>query len=172
MALLHLNANRIHDKQPGRAVITTPEIVATPGQKVAFIHVTVPRAEIAQAMHAGLEELSAALKSQGVAPTGPWFTHHLRRPTETFDYRICFPVDEDMKSEGRVEIGALEPSMVVRTVYTGSYSGLPAAWGEFVAWIETNKLETREDLWERYLVGPESSPRPEEWRTELNRPLA
>ena len=153
-------------------MITVPEIVESPGQKVAFIHVTVPRAGIMQAMHAGLDELSAALKAQGVAPTGPWFTHHLRRPTETFDYRICFPVDKDVRPDGRVEMGALEPATVVRSVYSGDYAGLAAAWGEFIAWIEANKLETREDLWERYLVGPESSARPEEWRTELNRPLA
>jgi hypothetical protein len=27
------------------------------------------------------------------------------------------------------------------------------------------------DLWERYIAGPESSPAPATWRTELNRPL-
>lgn len=153
-------------------MITTPEIVTSPSQKVAFLHVTVPRAEIAEAMHLGLDELSAALKSQGVAPTGPWFTHHLRRPTDTFDYRICFPVDQDVKPVGRVEMGALEAATVVRSVYSGDYQGLSAAWGEFVAWIETNDLKTREDLWERYLVGPESGASPQEWRTEMNLPLA
>jgi effector-binding domain-containing protein len=153
-------------------MITTPEIVESPGQQVAFIHVTVPREGIMEAMHAGLSELGAVLKAQGVAPTGPWFTHHLRRPSETFDYRICFPVDKDVRPEGRVEMSTLEPARVVLSVYSGDYKGLPAAWGEFVSWIEANGLKTREDLWERYLVGPESSPRPEEWRTELNRPLA
>ena len=152
-------------------MITTPEIVESPGQRVVFIHVTVPRQQIAEAMHAGLAELSAVLKSQNVTPLGPWFTHHLRRPTDTFDYRICFPVNEDVRSEGRAQMGTLEPAMVVRSVYSGDCKGLPAAWGEFVAWIEAHHLNTREDLWERYLVGPESSAKPDEWRTELNRPL-
>ena len=153
-------------------MLTTPEIVESPVQKIVFIHVTIPRAEIMQAMHSGLGELSAALKSQGVAPTGPWFTYHLRRPTETFDYRICFPVDKDVKPEGRVEMGSLEAARVVRTIYSGDYSGLGGAWGEFVSWTEANNLKTRDDLWERYLVGPESGAGPEGWRTELNRPLA
>ena len=153
-------------------MITTPEIVESPEQKIVFIHVTIPRAEIMQAMHSGLGELSAALKSQGVAPTGPWFTYHLRRPTETFDFRICFPVDKDVRPEGRAEMGSLEAARVVRAIYSGDYSGLGAAWGEFVSWIETNNLKTRDDLWERYLVGPESGAGPEGWRTELNRPLA
>jgi effector-binding domain-containing protein len=125
-----------------------------------------------QAMHAGLEELSAVLKAQKVAPTGPWFTHHTRRPNETFDFRICFPVDDVVEHTGRVYSGKLEAATVARTVYSGNYTGLPAAWGEFMAWIEANDHEARVDLWERYVVGPETSARPEEWRTELNRPLA
>jgi hypothetical protein len=81
-------------------VISTPEIVESPAQKIAFVHVTVPRAEIMTAMHAGLDELGTALKAQGIAPTGPWFTHHSRRPDEIFDFRICFPVDGDVKPVG------------------------------------------------------------------------
>lgn len=152
-------------------MITTPEIVECPAQKFAFIHVVIPREQIMEAMQSGLAELTSALRSQGIPPTGPWFTHHLRRPTDTFDYRICFPVEEDLKPEGRIEMGSLDPTMVVRTIYTGNYTGLPAAWGEFVAWTEANHLNTREDLWERYLLGPESAP-PDQWRTEMNRPLA
>jgi effector-binding domain-containing protein len=152
-------------------MIGTPEIVEVPAQKIAFIHVNIPRTEIMQAMHSGLDELGAALKAQGVRPTGPWFTHHTRRPNETFDFRICFPVEKDVKPAGRVELGVLEAASVARTVYSGHYDGLGKAWGEFVAWTEVNNLKTREDLWERYLVGPESGAGPEGWRTELNRPL-
>jgi effector-binding domain-containing protein len=153
-------------------VISEPEIVETAAQLVAYVHVTIPRAEVMAAMHAGLKELGEVLKAQQIAPTGPWFTHHIRRPHETFDFRICFPVDEVVAQAGRVYPGELEAVRVVRTVYRGNYAGLPAAWGEFMAWIEENDYETREDLWERYVVGPDTSSRPEDWRTELNRPLA
>ena len=153
-------------------MISEPEIVESPAQLVAYVHVTVPRAEVMPAMHAGLEELGEVLKAQNVEPTGPWFTHHIRRPHETFDFRICFPVDEVVEHTGRVYLGELEAVQVARTVYSGSYAGLSAAWGEFMAWLEANDYETREDLWERYVVGPDTSARPEEWRTELNRPLA
>lgn len=151
---------------------STPEIVDSPAQKIAFIHVTTTQADIMQAMHAGLNELGATLKEQGATPTGAWFTHHLRRPTESFDFRICFPIAKDVKPIGRVELGVLEGSRVARTVYSGSYNGLPMAWGEFMEWIETKGLATRHDLWERYLVGPEVGSDSSQWRTELNRPLA
>jgi effector-binding domain-containing protein len=152
-------------------MITQPEIVESPEQAIALIHVTVPRDEIMAAMRAGLDELSAALRVQKVEPVGPWFTHHLRRPSESFDFRICFPVAQAVKATGRVEPGVREAATVARTVYSGNYTGLVAAWGQFREWIEANNYQPRADLWETYLVGPEASGRPEEWRTELNRPL-
>lgn len=148
-----------------------PEIVDVPAQKVAFIHVTATQAEIMQAMHAGLDELRVALEEQKTEPTGPWFTHHLRRPTDSFDFRICFPVSQDVKPVGRVQPGMLDQARVARTIYSGPYSGLPSAWGEFMSSIKAEGLRTRDDLWERYLVGPDSSDNSSEWRTELNRPL-
>ena len=60
---------------------------------------------------------------------------------------------------------------VARAVYQGRYEGLAAAWGEFLAWVEAGGHPRAPDLWERYLVGPETSPDPTNWRTELNRPL-
>jgi effector-binding domain-containing protein len=60
---------------------------------------------------------------------------------------------------------------VARTVYRGPYEGLGTAWGEFNAWIAANGHTPAPDLWECYVAGPESSPDPATWRTELNRPL-
>lgn len=153
-------------------MISEPEIVEKAAQLVAYVHVTIPRTQVMSAMQEGLRELGEVLKAQKVAPTGPWFAHHIRRPHETFDFRICFPVGEVVEQTGRVYAGELEAVQVARTVYSGNYDGLGAAWGEFMAWIEANDYETREDLWECYVVGPDTSARPEEWRTELNRPLA
>lgn len=51
------------------------------------------------------------------------------------------------------------------------YEGLPGAWAEFEAWIAASGHKTASDLWEVHTVGPESSSNPDDWRTELNRPL-
>ena len=61
---------------------------------------------------------------------------------------------------------------LARTTYHGSYEGLGAAWGEFQEWIAARDLQPAAELWERYLVGPDSSSDPRAWRTELSRPLA
>jgi effector-binding domain-containing protein len=54
----------------------------------------------------------------------------------------------------------------------GPYEGLPSAWSEFNKWMKADGHEQAENLWEVYLVGPQSSPDAANWRTELNRPLA
>jgi effector-binding domain-containing protein len=45
------------------------------------------------------------------------------------------------------------------------------AWHDFAGWIEANGYTTAEDLYECYIVGPESSPDPADWCTELSRPV-
>jgi len=64
------------------------------------------------------------------------------------------------------------PRSEMRKVYSGPYEGLPSAWGEFNKWMKANGHKQAENLWEVYSVGPQSSPDPANWRTELNRPLA
>jgi effector-binding domain-containing protein len=152
-------------------MIETPQITETVAQHYAYLRQNVPREEIRTVMGPGIKEVYAALTAQGVASSGPWFTHHLKRPDAFFDFEICVPVAGPIESAGRVEAGVWPSMRVAQTVYHGGYEGLPAAWGEFEAWIAANGLKTAEDLWERYVVNPDSSRNPAEWRTELNRPL-
>ncbi len=152
-------------------MIDTPRITQAPTQLTACIHLTVPRTEIQNVMGPGLHELLAAVAQQGITPSGPWFTHHLRMDPNTFDFEICVPVTKPVAATGRVQPGQLSAATVAQTTYHGSYEGLSAAWGEFEAWIKANGHTAAPDLWERYLIGPESSPDPSTWRTELNRPL-
>jgi len=152
-------------------VLDVPRITTTAAQLTAVIHLTIPRVEIRNVMGPGLAELKAAIATQGIAPTGPWFTHHLRMDPLVFDFEICLPVTKPVGAAGRMKPGQLHATTVARTVYHGDYQGLAAAWGEFDGWIAANGHKPRGDLWECYLVGPESSPNPGDWRTELNRPL-
>lgn len=153
--------------------ISAPQIIdRTAAQKTAFIHLTVPRSEIRNVMGPGLQELRATVEAQGIAVTGAWFTHHLRIDPEIFDFRISLPVASKVEAAGRVEAGELPPRTVAQTIYTGPYEGLGSAWGEFTAWIEGQGHKAAADIWECYVSGPESSPEPGNWHTELNCPLA
>lgn len=153
-------------------MIETPEITQSETRPVAFIHLTIPREEIRNVMGPGITEVYATLGAQGIAPAGPWLSHHLRTPSDTFDFRICVPVNSPVEPSGRVQAGELPAARVVRTIYHGPYEGIGAAWGEFGAWIAREGIAVGPDFWECYLVGPESGLDPSEYRTEFNRPLA
>jgi effector-binding domain-containing protein len=153
------------------SMIDAPHITQTTAQLLALIHVTVPRNEVQSVMGPGLQELVAAVKAQGISPAGPWFTHHLKMDPAVFDFEICVPVTAPVAAGGRVRPGNMPVVKVARTIYRGPYEGLGAAWGEFSAWIAANGHAPRPDLYESYLVGPESSPDPAKWCTELSKPL-
>lgn len=153
-------------------MLETPNIVETADQPTAVLHLTVPAREIRNVMGPGLNEVRAAVAAQGIAVAGPWFTHHFQRPSDVFDFEICVPVAATITASGRVQPSQWPAMKVARAVYQGPYEGLGAAWGEFDAWIAANGHSPRPDLWERYVVGPESGPDSAAYRTELNRPLS
>ncbi|HZD06082.1 MAG TPA: GyrI-like domain-containing protein [Longimicrobiales bacterium] len=152
-------------------MIDPPRITRTEPQLYSVIHLTVPREEMRKVMGPGVTELMEAIDAQGLHLAGPWFTHHLRLDPDTFDFEIGVPVATPVVPTGRVRSGHRPAMRVARTIFRGAYEGLPDAWGEFDAWIVAEGHAPGPDLWEWYVTGPESSPWPAAWRTELNRPL-
>jgi effector-binding domain-containing protein len=152
-------------------MLDTPQITQTADQLTAFIRLTIPRKEIRNVMGPGIGELMAAVAAQGIAPAGPWFSHHLRMDPDIFDLEISVPVTSQVAAAGRVKPGKWPATKVARTVYRGDYAGLGEAWGEFNDWIAAHGHRPGPDLWECYVTGPESSPDPAAWLTELTRPL-
>jgi effector-binding domain-containing protein len=152
-------------------MLDKPHIVQTEAQLTAVIHLTIPRAKIQTVMGPAISEVMAAVAAQGVGPAGPVFSHHLRMDPDTFDFEVGVPVKAPVSATGRVKASQLPAATVARTIHHGPYEGLGSAWGEFGAWIATEGHTPAADLWECYVAGPESSPDPSTWRTELNRPL-
>jgi len=101
-------------------------------------------------------------------PSGPMFSYHHRRPSDTFDFEIGFPVAKAIKPSGRVVNGTLPGEKVVRTVYQGPYEQLGEAWGELQGWVRERKLVETGRFWESYLSNPDEVKDAKEYRTELN----
>jgi effector-binding domain-containing protein len=152
-------------------MIDPPQFVNSEAQPAAVIRLKIPRSEIQAVMGPAMAEVVAAAQAQGIGPAGPLFSHHFRMTPDVFDFEVGVPVTGPVKPVSRVQPGALPAARVVRTVYHGGYEGLAGGWGEFDAWLQANSHPTAANLWERYLTGPETSPNPADWRTELNRPL-
>jgi len=143
-------------------MLDTPWITEVPAQLSAAIHLTISRDEIRRVIDPALHELIDAVESQGLTPTGPWFTHHFSIDPEIFDFEVCLPLATKIAPTGRVRPSELPASKVARTIYYGGLSGLPAAWREFNDWIAERGLTAAADLWECHVS---------KGRTELNRPL-
>lgn len=150
-------------------MIETPQIVETTALPLAIIPIVASWQDMPKVMGPGIAELLAAITAQGIKPAGEIFTHHLRRPTETFDFEISVPVSTPIAAAGRVQPGEWPAMKMARTVYHGAYEGLGDAWPEFMDWIAAKGHTTTDELWECYTVGPHSTPDPSAWRTELSR---
>lgn len=146
-------------------------LVETEAQPAAVIRLTCPREEIQQVMSPAIEEVLAAVSTQGIGPVGPLFAHHFGMQPGIFNFEVGFPVSAPVTPAGRVKAGEIPGGKVLRTIYTGPYEGLGDAWGEFKDKIASTQHTEAPNLWERYLTGPESSPDPATWQTELNQPL-
>jgi len=152
-------------------MIATPEIIQTRAKTAAVIHLTIPRAEMMKTFGPAVGELLAELARQGVTPQGAVFAHHLTTSAATFDFELGFKINAPVKANGRVKPGELPAAKVARTTYCGPYEGLHPAWIEFNQWMKANGLRQADSLWEVYSVGPETTPDPANWRTEMIRPL-
>jgi effector-binding domain-containing protein len=155
----------------GSAMLATLEIVDMADFDVAFIPVEVEAARIRDIMGPTLAELRVAVAAQGLGADGPWLTHHWRRPDEKFLFDLCLPTQRPIAAAGRVRPGVISAARIARGQYVGDYSGLPGAWTAFSSWVAAQGVKTRADFWETYLCGPASGLPPQDWRTELVKPL-
>ena len=152
-------------------MIDSPSVTKSEARETAVVRLVVPRADIQKVMGPAIQEVMATLAAQGVQPAGPLFSYHVRVDPKVFDFEVGVPVTKPVTPAGRVVASRLPSCTVARTVYHGGYEGLPAAWGDFMAWIDSRSHAAGSDFWECYLEGPESGPDASQWRTELDRPL-
>lgn len=140
-----------------------------------MIHLTVTPSEMPNVFGPAVGELLQELKAQGISPAGPLVAYHfnLNGPGfEMFDFEVGFPVDTAVRANGRVQPSELPSVRALQTNYHGPYEGLPAAWGEFQAWLSANGHVAAPSLFETYVLGPANSADPVTWQTELTRVLA
>lgn len=154
-----------------RLVIDTPHIVQADAQFTAVIRFAISREELKFVMAAAITEVIETVTAQEVGPAGPVFVHHLSIAPDRLEFEVGVPISSPFAPTGRVVPSHLPAASVARTIYYGSYDGLSDAWAWFGRWIAAERYTAAQDLWEVYLVGPEASPNPIYWRTELNRPL-
>jgi effector-binding domain-containing protein len=149
-------------------MITPPEVIHTQEIATAVIHLVIPCRDMPKYMDPAIEELIKTITGQGVGITGPMFSFHHRRPTDTFDFELGFPVANAIRSEGRVVNSKLPALKVVRSVYQGPYDGLAQAWPTLQTWMKENGHVGLPRFWESYLNNPHEVKSQGDYLTELN----
>ena len=149
-------------------MIAPPELTTTTEQATASIHLVIPAKDMGRYMDPAIQEIIKVITEQGIHITGPMFSYHNRRPSDTFDFEIGFPVSKAVKEEGRVKNSILPAVKVARAVYQGPYEHLGEAWGELQRWVRERKLAESGRFYECYLNNPDEVKDPKDYRTELN----
>lgn len=149
-------------------MITPPEVITTQEIATAVIHLLIPCQDMGKQMDPAIQEVIKIISSQDVQIAGPMFSYHRRRPSDTFDFEIGFPVAKAIKEEGRVKNSKLPAARVVRSVYQGPYEGLAQAWPAVQQWVRANGHGEAGRFWESYLNNPDEVKDPKDYRTELN----
>jgi effector-binding domain-containing protein len=149
-------------------MITSPEVTTITEQLAATIHLVITGRDMPKYMDPAIQEILQVLADQGMRPAGPMFSYHHRRPSDTFDFEIGFPVAKTVNEAGRVQNSALPAAKVVRAVYRGPYERLGDAWRELQDWVRERKLPEDGRFFERYLNNPDEVKDPKDYRTELN----
>lgn len=152
-------------------MIEPPRITTLPAQTTAVIRLHIPCEDCQKEFGPAVQELLGELANQGLAPAGPLFDHHFSAPDTHFDFEIGFPTATAVQPAGRVTAAERPEMRAAVTVLHGDYEQLPEAWPEFMKWVEGEGLPHAADFWQIFTQGPESSSNPEDWRTELVRPL-
>lgn len=149
-------------------MITTPEVITTKETITAAIPLVIPGRDMPKYIDPAIQEIIKVITDQGINIVGLMFSYHHRRPSDTFDFEIGFPVSKPIKEEGRVINSKLPSVKVVRSVYQGPYEGLAQAWPTLQKWVRENGHGETGKFWESYLNNPNEVKSPSEYRTELN----
>lgn len=149
-------------------MMTKPTILRTKGLATAVIRMVIPAKDMAKYMDPAIQEILQVLSEQNMVPAGPMFSYHHRRPTETFDFELGFPIAAKIKESGRVVNSILPAVNVARCIHQGPYENLGSAWGELEKWVQDQDRSGSGRFWECYLNDPTAVKSPEEYRTELN----
>ena len=97
-------------------MLDTPYLTQSAEEATATVRITVPRSEIRQVMKPGPAELMSTVATQGIASTGPRFSHHSNMDPEFFDFEISVPVTTPIRPSGRVQAGVMTSVGVARAV--------------------------------------------------------
>lgn len=140
----------------------------------AGVRKQVTMARLGAAIGPGIDEVRQWLDAHGLAPSGAplvrYFSIDMDRP---FDIDIGLQVATPVHGDTQVQSLQLPAGRYAVARYTGTYTGIGTATGEFERWVDEQGLHCKMagERWasrvEIYETNPDEVPDPAQWVTEL-----
>lgn len=115
-----------------------------------------------------IERLCERVFGGGLTAAGPLFSIYYDEDfdPDRADFEVCIPVRESTP-----EAKTLPASRVLFTTHVGAYDEVGAAYQKVMDEVNARGLQVIGPPREVYLRGPETSPEPEQWITEIQFPV-
>lgn len=149
----------------------TIELAQREPQLIEGVREVVPMSSLSEFFGRAFGTTAEVLARQGATPKGPPVALYRGPAKDTVDVLAGFPLARPANPEGGVVLETLPGGATVEAVHTGPYDTLSATYGELSDWFTEQCMETPLEMWEEYLVGPETEPDPQRWQTRIVFPL-
>jgi DNA-binding transcriptional MerR regulator len=155
--------------RPGIAV----EFRTEPPLRVAAISETVRHDDVDQWWRTAMDELHAAVRAAGTAPTGPagglYATELFAEEEGTAT--LYLPVGADIAGSGRVRMTVLPAAELAVAVHPGPHAGAGRTYADLGTFVAERLIAVDGPVRERYLVGTDDTADESRWRTEICWPV-
>lgn len=147
-------------------------VVDVPETHVIAIRGAHPAADVPAFIGTAFDDLFGHLGRLGIEPAGPPFVLYHAFGPHGVDADVCVPVAGPIATGGRIETHLLPPATCVRTLHVGPYAALSGAYAALTEWVDDHAFRPDGPVRERYLNGPGDTTTPDEYRTEIEMPVA
>ena len=139
----------------------------------AYITISTPMADIAQAMGQGFGQLDAAFSQAKARMAGPPMCHYVAYDEKSTTFQLGYPARPDEAEKLRaagLEIGETPSGRNMKAVHMGPYDTVVTTYNAMTEAIKARGLTAAEDMWEAYYSPPDTPP--QKIKTEVIWPVA
>ncbi|MBU4194236.1 MAG: MerR family transcriptional regulator [Actinobacteria bacterium] len=149
------------------------EIKELAGQPVLGVRFKTDMSEVGCHLGKSYGALFAYLGKTGESPAGPPFGlyHDGEYKEEDADVEACVSTAKLLPGEGDVKGYELSGAKVASTLHMGPFEQIGDTYRELMLWISEQGYRPSKPCREIYLVGPEQSDDPADYRTEVQCPI-
>ena len=156
----------------GRAEESRVEVKEVPESHVVWLGTQTPIQQMGKTMGRVFGEIFRYLGPKGINPTGPPVAVYYSSPdSDPVDFEVCVPVPSGVTGEGKVKAKTLPGGRMASLIYVGPYREIGFAYSILTQWIEKSEYSPAGPCREVYLKGPQETSNPEEYRTEILKPI-